>query len=241
MEVQEEINRRMSEYLSSTKFSEELQKSVEGLVNETVKSMFSYGEIRDAVRKGFAERIGVDLNQINFPQINQVIVDLVKKKCHAAFQEPMLEKLAKELDDMFQPAPKEITLQKLIDLWKDGLDESCSCDGVEEILVKIERSEYDKKGSGTLKIWDGGKSSSKSLYGSGDNKIDPDLHIYINEKGVIRLLHDVMSRDARNSLSTGIYGKEAKIFMMYCAGTVITDFTATEDACDLDTSIGRHH
>lgn len=241
MDIQEEINSRMSGYLSSTKFSEKLQETIEAMVNDAVKSMFSYGELRDAVRKGFAEKIAVDMNQIDFPHINQVITDLVKKKCHAAFHEPLIEKLSKELDSMFKPAPKEITVQEFVDLWKEDLKEECACDSAEDILVEIYRSEYDKDGSGALKIWNGGAKKRKVSYlSSGEERaIDPDLHIYIRSDGKLALIHDIMAKDARNSLATGAYGKEAQIFMMYCAGTVFTDFKDV-DTDYLDTSIRNY-
>lgn len=238
MDLEKEINTRMAAHLSSQKFNEQLQGTVETMINETVKSMFSYGELRDAIRAGFKERIAIDLNAIDFAHVNQVVTDLVKKKCHAAFNQPMLEKLSKELDDMFQPAPAEITMQGIVDLWKEDLVDECACDGVENILVEISRADHDRKdGSGTIKIWNGGKKSSKSYMSSSDRDIDPDLHVYVID-GKIRLIHDVTTKNGRNSLATNIHGKEAKIFMMYCAGTVISDFKGF-DTDDLDTNVGR--
>lgn len=241
MDLHEEITKRSAEYLKSDKFSDALQKQVEDTIHEAVKQMFSYGEIRDSIRAGLKEKVAIDLNAIDFPHINQVVTDLVKKKCHAAFNAPLLEKLAKELDDMFKPAPAEITMQGLIDLWKEDLVDECACDGVENILVEITRRDSDKRdNSATIKIWNGGKSTEKSsYYDSKERAIDPDLHIYVIE-GKIRLIHDIMAEKGRNSLATNIYNKEAQIFMMYCAGTLIKDLKEYDDGGELDTSVGRH-
>lgn len=249
MDLHQEIMKRSGEYLNSEKFSEAMQAHVENAINEAVKSMFSYGELRDVIRDGLKEKVRIDLDQIEFTHVNQVVTDLVKKKLHGAFNGPMLEKLSSELDDMFQPAPKEITVQGLVDIWKEDLADECGCDNVENILVEIERSSYDRdRSSGTLKIWNGGKKTEKRYYGSGDDrKIDPDLHIYISgggrkeEGSKIRLIHEVTTRDGKNSLATDIYNKEAQIFMMYCAGTIISDFKDHEDGSDIDTSIGNSY
>jgi hypothetical protein len=241
MDLHQEITRRSAEYLSSEKFSEALQKQVEETIHEAVKQMFSYGDIRDSIRAGLKENVAIDLQAIDFPHINQVVTDLVKKKCHAAFNGPLLEKLAKELDEMFRPAPAEITLQGLVDIWKEDLVDECSCDGIENILVEVSRRDSDRNdGSATIKVWNGGKKTQKSYYSSSDERtIDPDLHIYVIE-GKIRLIHDLMAEKGRNSLATNIYNKEAQIFMMYCAGTVITDLKDYDDGSELDTSVGRH-
>ncbi len=240
MDLQQEITKRSMEYLASDKFHEALQKQVEDTIHEAVKAMFSYGDIRDSIRACLKEKVAIDMTAIDFTHINQVVTDLVKNKCHAAFQGPLLEKLAKELDDMFQPAPAEITMQELVDLWKEDLVDECGCDGIENILVEISRTSYnDKKdGSGTIKIWNGGKKSSKIFYDTKERDIDPDLHIYVIG-GKIRLIHDVTVKEARNSLATDLCGKEAQIFMMYCAGTVIKDLVECGDGSDLDTSVGR--
>ncbi len=239
MDLHQEIVKRSAEYLESPKFSDALQKQVEDTIHETVKSMFSYGDLRDAIRSGFKDKIAIDLKAIDFTHVNQVVTDLVKKKCHAAFQGPLIEKLAKELDDMFQPAPAEITMQGLVDLWKEDLVEECGCDGVEDILVEIVRSDSDRKdNSGTVKIWNGGKKKEKNSYSSSERDIAPDLHMYVID-GKIRLIHDITTKDAGNSLATNIYNKEAKIFMMYCAGTIIKDFKEAGEGEYLDTSLSN--
>lgn len=240
MELHQKITKLTGEYLNSEKFDQALQKQVEDTIHDAVKSMFSFGELRDVIREGLKEKVAIDLKAIDFTHVNQVVTDLVKKKCYAAFQAPLLEKLSKELDDMFHPAPAEITMQSFIDLWKEDLGDECGCDGVENILVEISRTSYnDKKdGSGTVKIWNGGKKTERS-YSSSERNIEPDLHMYVIG-GKIRLLHGITDKDAGNSLATNVYNKEAKIFMMYCAGTVIKDFEEADDGSDLDTSIGRH-
>lgn len=240
MDLQKEIMARSEAYLKSEKFSDALQKQVEDTIHEAVKSMFSYGELRDVIRQGLKDKIAVDITQIDFCHINQVVTDLVKKKCHQAFNDPLLAKLSKELDDMFQPAPKEITLQQFVDMWKEDLKEDCGCDGVENILVEIERSEYSSDGAGYLKIWNGGKKTEKSYLSSSSREIDPDLYIFIRGSGEISTIRDVNTgRGARNSLATSLYGKEAKVFMMYCSGTVFKDWS-NADADNLDTSLYQH-
>ncbi len=240
MDLHQEIMKRSEEYLASDKFSNAMQGHVENAINEAVKSMFSFGELRDVIRNGLKEKIAIDLRAIDFAHVNQVVTDLVKKKCHAAFEQPLLAKLSKELDDMFQPAPAEITMQGLVDLWKEDLADECGCDGVENILVEISRTSYnDKKdGSGTVKIWNGGKKKETRSYSSSEREIDPDLHMYVIG-GKIRLIHGITSKDAGNTLATDVCNKEAKIFMMYCAGTLITDFEEADDGSDLDTYVGR--
>lgn len=241
MDLHQEISDRLGGYINSTKFTDTLDKMVQDAVNDAVKSMFGYGDLREVIREGLKEKVRIDLNQIDFAPMNQIVTDLVKNKCHAAFKAPMLEKLAAELDDMFQPAPKEITLQELVDMWKEPIADECACDGVDAILVEIERGDYDRKGSGTLKIWDGGKKTDKGYgYSSSERMIDPDLHMYVHDDGRIALIHDVTTDNARNSLATNVSGREAKIFMMYCAGTVITDFAKTLDTDNLDTSTSRN-
>lgn len=233
MDVQEQISKRMADYLTSEKFEEKMQSTVEGCVNDVLKSLFSYGEMHKAIENMFKEKLAININQIDFPHVNQIITDMVKEKTLHAFQEPLREKLAKELSDMFQPAPKEAKVQDIIDMYREDLRDECGCADPEDYIdVLIEPETYGY----TIKLWHGDRSEKKGIYG--DRQKTPLAHLYINKDTKrLSLIHDM---NTRQTLGTNFFDNQAKLFLMYCAGTVIADIDTVDIQYGLETRINTH-
>lgn len=234
MDVQAQVNKRMDDYIKSEKFEEKMNSIVEKTVNDAVESLFSYGELRNTIREMFKEKLAIDVQRIDWPHVNQIVTDIVKQKTAAAFAEPLRTKLAAELDDMFAPAPAEITVQGIIDLLREELrDDGCGCaDPEESMAVDISACSYGY----TLKIWEG-ERYGKTYLSSDRRENSPKVHIYVHkDDGHIGVIHGL---DVFKGFATGVYGFDAKIFMMYCAGTKITDI-GTVNADHLETRINDH-
>jgi len=136
MDIQKEVLNHVIAHTDSAAFKDHINTTVEKCVNDLVTDMFRYGPVRNKVEKALQERVNIDLNQIDFAPINQIITDMVKEKTAAAFSEPLREKLGKELNDMFAPAPKEITLQAIVDIFREELRDECGCADPEEEMGK---------------------------------------------------------------------------------------------------------
>lgn len=233
--MKNEIGMKIAEYLESEKFSETLENAMEKAVNSTVESLFSYGKLRDQIKESFEEKLVLNVKQLDFTAINEIVTQMVKQKTVAAFSEPLREKLSKQLDDMFQPAPKTIKIQGIIDILREEVREDvCGCvDYTQCMTVEVKKCEYR---GWDVKIW-AEERFTKSYYSSEkmtENK--PNLSLYVREDGTMAVIHNL---DISKGLATGIFGFDAKMFMMYCAGTVITDIEDC-DVDDLDTRIYDH-
>lgn len=224
MNVQKEVTERIDNYINSEKFDQHMDSIVEKAVNDVVHSMFSYGELRDAIKGVFKEKIAINVDQINFVHVNQMVAELVKEKTARAFSEPLRTKLAEELGDMFAPAPTEITVQGMVDLLREELreDGSCDCEDFDKsVTVEIQKNSYGYY----LKMWDGPKT--RKSYTGNDLDKDPSVSLYIRDDGTIAIIHNM---HLKRNFATGIHGFDAKLFMMYCAGTRISDI----ESCDVD-------
>lgn len=233
MDLQVKIQTAMNEYLQSDKLEKRIQDSVEQCVDDVVKSLFGYhGTLKETLTTAFKERIGVDLTQIDFTTANEIITGLVKRKTAEGFQGPLLARLGAELDELFQPAPKECKLQDIIDILREDQANSY---GSGKLTVEISRESYGT----SVRVWDtDGKTYDGGYLSSRTSERSPILHMYVGRQGKISLIHDLQTK-AMKGLGSGIYGADAKLFSMYCGGTVITDI-AKVNSYDLNLQIGEN-
>ena len=140
--------------------------------------------------------------------------------------------LVDNLKEMFKPAPDEVTLQHIVDLYRpDEGDEDyhCNCDDL-DIQVELEDTRYSWY---NFKLWKHGKTKSYSY--SGDEDKSPDLEMWIDkEDGKIRNIKTLARRFA--DVSESYYDEDAQLYLMYCNRTKISDIKEQYEDLDLDTS-----
>lgn len=231
MSVEVEIQKRVAEHLGSDKFEAVMQESIEKAVNGAIQSMFSYGALSDQIKEAFKEKLSVDVARIDFAHINQIISDMVKEKTVAAFQAPLRDKLAENLSEMFAPAQKEITVQGIIDLLREEHRDECCADPEKEFTLEIQKNDYGWH----LKIWDEDGKTTKGYSSSIENNPVVDFYVSDKKDKRIAIIYNMMQK----RLGTDLFQFDAKIFMMYCAGTKITDID-TADPDDLNLRINDH-
>lgn len=219
----------VNEYFASGKFKKTLDDNIEKAIRESIEGAFGYsGTAKKQIEEAIKTSIKLDFSQIDIPDFNRIIVDFVKHKTLNILEKQSHEILGRELAEMLAPAPETITVQGIVDLFK----EECQSDGVDEdcLLVEIDK---DQKYGIDLKIWTGAKTK-KSYYDSTERKVDPDVDLYINkDKKTISIIRNP---EIKKNFGTANFNFDAKIFLMYSAGTKITDILEC-DPDDVDVNL----
>ena len=160
---------------------------------------------------------------------------MVKGQILNVLKEQSQDVLIKNLEEMLTPAPKEITVQGIVDLVRESEKDDEGPYTEDCLTVEINREGLIYGGS-EIKIWDKEGKESSSSYSTRENP--PLVSIWVSDldEGKISIIRaaDSLSKN----LMTSNYGVEAKLYLMYCQGTVITD-AHTCDPDYLDTSLGE--
>ena len=206
---------KISEFIASEKMNEIINKQIETSISGIFKDTFcSYSDTTKAIKKHIESSIKIDFQQIELAEYNVMITDMLKVLIHKHMKEAAEVVLVKEIEKILAPAPKELTVQGLLDIlleeWRDEAREDCCSDFDDHAKVEIKESKYSK--SKTIKMWKKEKTSSYSSLNT------PDLDIYILESGKISMI-----TSAKQNFGTINYGAEAQIYQMYAAGTIVTD------------------
>jgi hypothetical protein len=213
------VNDIMSEMITSGKIEQIITDNVEKAVKEAFAKMFqSWGDVGKQIENGLKDAIRIDFTGVSLRQYNLMIVEMVKGVAQQHMKNAAESYLIKELDKLLSPAPKEITVQGLLDLYLEGWREEYE-GGPERATVELEKATY---GGYNLKLWNGEKKRS-TTYGTANN--EPDLSLYVRSNKTIGIMHGAH----RNFGSTN-FGPDAKAYQLYAAQTVITDI----DECSAD-------
>jgi len=229
--MQEMINNSLEILHTSGQVKEMIDNATQKMVKEIISdSLRSYGTIGKELKKHIESSVNIDFQQLSLPEYNAVILDMIKGNIVSSLKESTQGILLENLNEMLKPAPKEITVQGIIDLCKtEWIDETgCNCD---EVNIEVEIEKYKNcEDYFDLKIWQNGKT-----YGSlSTREKSPTIDMFVNGDGKIAIL-----RDMRNNNGTSNHGLEATLFQMYGAATLITDI-ATCDPLELDTTADEH-
>ncbi len=225
-ELQEKINGIIADYFGDGAFDEALEKAVTGCLEKVIQEQFkSYGGIAKKVEEELEKAINLDFSQMELPSYNQFIFDMIKTKFVGVLEAQAGETFVKDLEQWLTPAPKSITVQELVNIYKEGKFEAHEVMG-EQITVEVREWEYSK-GWHNIKIWDtDGKSSTGSSYSSTTRKHTPDVHLFVDGNKKIRIMHHPHGRE---NLGTTGRDWEGKLWLMCCSGTIITDINEVDE------------
>ncbi len=222
-ELNKLVNTITQEMISSGQVEKMVRENIEKAISTSVNSLFrEYSDFHKQLTDGLKTAIQFDYSKISIPEYNVIILDLIKAVTVKHMKQAAETTFLADLEKHLKPAPETVTVQEIIDIFKEEWkeDQYCGC-GAEKIEVELEESSY---GWHDLKIW---KEKFNSTFSSRPNS--PDIDLMINKDGVIGRI-----RGAKDNFGTSNYGAEAKLFQMYACKTIVSDIS-TCDANDLDT------
>ncbi len=218
--IQEVVNAKVLEMIEGGAIQKKIEESIQQSIETAIDIQFrSYGSITKQIEKVFEDGLKINTKNIEFDSYNQVMLSAVKMKLNQYFAEESSSKFILQLDEMFQPAPKEIDVHdfvnQIVKYWKDDNESYNDWEDYANAEWNSERSH--------LKIWvnETGYRSSKAK----------EVELYIRDEQ-IRISHRMQYNP------TALFGDDALIFRLYSAGTKIVgvqDFDS--DNCDLDVSL----
>ncbi|WP_372833132.1 hypothetical protein [Pontibacterium sp.] len=222
------VNNVMKDMAEQGQIEKIIREKVESSVEEAFSSMFrSYGKLGKQIEKGLEDNLNIDFSQCGLQEFSAVMVDAVKGVAHKHMKEAAQGRFLEDIEKMLSPAPKEITVQELVNLfieyWREDAFDPSDLD--ELVTVEIEHDDGSCLNGHTLKLW----KCKEESYGRSERS--PDLHLYISKDKDIRIIWS-----GREHLGTTNYGAEAKVFQMYAARTLISDID-TVYVHNLDTEL----
>ena len=228
----------ISEIVDSGVIQNQIRASIEKTVKESIANQLtSYSDFG----KRLAAAVGRSLQihgDIDLPSYNDTVLKFVRDQLESETRNTIQRQIAERMRDLLQPVPATISIEKLVDQYREHLkhemDSGCVCDGPGEFLFRIDRD----KASYMTHYRDfafSGSSEDKSpdiVVGVRIETADPD-------RGQIWHLR-FRDGDVEKKLFVGpVFGFERTLFQMKAANTVITGL-ATFDADDVDTSLNFH-
>ena len=228
----------VQEYLKSDLFTAKIQENVDKCIASEIHSMFSYGDLNKQIREVLKEKLILDFSKIEFPEYNRMIIKMVKGQVVNVLKEQSQDVLVKNLEEMLTPAPKEITVQEIVDIIREDQKDEMDPHTDERLTVEVEHDGGICDGT-SIKIWDKEGKKSEGLYSSGRDR-SPLIDIWVGKHSDGKISIIRTNNDLSSNLMTSNYGVEAKLYLMYCQGTVITDAHTCDDGY-LDTSLGEDY
>jgi len=224
-EIQEIINAKVKEMVEGGVITKLIETSIEKAITNALEAQFeSWGSVTKSLNESFEVGLQINTRDLPFETYNEQMLVAVKSKMGAAFQGAASEKFMSEIDKMLAPAPKQMTINKLVEsivgLWKTG--EPWDADGLDEYAtVEITENDYPLGGF-NVKMW----KQKESRYGS---SCPEDVHLFIPNE-TIRINHN------HRYNPTCLTEHDAFVFKLYAAGTKITGL-ADFDECDCDLTL----
>lgn len=222
MDIQEIVNNKIQEMIDSGSIQKKIEASIQQSIESAIEGQFrSYGDITKQIEAVFKGGFKLDSSKIDFDSYNQVMLSAVKGKLNQYFAEESSSKFMKQLDEIFSPTPKEMSVEdfvgQIIDQWKSSNESYYDWEDYAE--VSLEKNEYPLKGySLEMHVKSTGYRSSK----------EKELSLYIGDDGDIRLSHRFQYNP------TALFGDDAIVFRLYSAGTKLTGLAEFDpDTCDL--------
>ena len=224
--IQEVVNAKVQEMIDGGEIEKKIQESIQSSIESAIESQFkSYGNITKQIEKVFEEGLKIDAKYVQFDTYNQVMLSAIKTKLNEYFAAESSAKFMDQLDEMFQPAPKEMDIHDFVESiaskWKE--DNETYYDWENYAHAELTQGERPVNGY-NLKMYveSTGFRSSK----------EKELHLYIREDGQIRI-----SRRMKYN-PTCMFGDDAFVFRLYAAGTKLTNIDNFDsDDCDLHVGI----
>lgn len=217
--LKEAVSTATQEIIASDSFEELVKAKLNDTIKKAVDDAFSWNtDLKKQVDEAVKNAIGIDLSNVSLPEYNIELAKMVRGVAEQHYKTAAHDTLIKELNKAFEPAPAEITVQELVNIYLEEWKDDCGCDMPQSANLEIERS--DVTDGWNLKLEKDGNSYSSDK-----------LSLYIRADKSLALVHTFMGKNP-----TVMFGGDGKVYQMYCAGTIITDID-TVDAYQIDTTL----
>jgi len=204
-----------------------IQEQIGKCVETAVRDQFGYsGKMTKAINEKVAGLIDVNLDQIDLPSYRDLISKVIQKRVGAVMTTQFTEQLEKDIGEMLEPAPAEITLEQLLeDFVKHQMDQYDASEmRGRDFTLHIDRGDHN---DGYVDIYFD-KESNKSKYGC-------DFMIRTKKGGEVWALR-LDGDEMKNKLYVGpMYSFEKRLFQMYTAKTKLI-IPAEASASDYDST-----
>lgn len=125
-DLSEIIKTSVTETMTADALRAKVDKSVEELVNETIRDQLrSYGDIGKLIKEKVTESLQVP--DLNLPSYSQMIMQMLRTQVEQAVQPILQERIAEDMQEILGLAPKTIKLSKIVeemltssDAYQDG-------------------------------------------------------------------------------------------------------------------------
>lgn len=222
-ELQELVNQKTQEYFQSGKVEKIIEDRVESMFGEIIGDCFrSYGTLGKAATEVIENKLKLS-GEIDIESYNSIMLEALKGQIKNFTNNEALKGFNKVISETFGEAPKEISINEIVEMVLDDWrsDDPCDCD---EKTAKIEFKD-DSCGSFrcfSLEISDGQK------YGAERVRL-----YFIDEQ--LRISH----KSQMNPTALG--GVEGRLYNLYAAGTKVTGLDEfNEDYFDLELGYQHH-
>lgn len=227
-EIQKIVDEKVKAMVDDGVIKKTIEESIEKAVLKAFTSQFeSYGAITQQIEKAIKDGLKINLNDLPFETYNEQMLVAVKAKLSGVFQGAASERFMSEMDRILAPAPSEMNIKDFVEsiakTWKT--DEPWDANDLDHrATVEINNDSIGNSASCSLKMW---KQKTSSRFSSARDN-GPDLHLYIDSAGRIRINHK------HSYKPTCFEEHEALIFKLYAAGTKLTGLDEFDpDDCDL--------
>lgn len=191
-----------------------LEKTIEDAIDDQLRTYSDFGK---ALKKKLSDELSINLDQVSFAEHNHTALKLVESLVNKHSAELYTTKMAKELEKLFEKAPESISLQALINEFKNGVEYGETSDEQMTLIIEDHQDGYVSIGFS--------KESSAGYKSSIEKAYQCELYMLIDSRdGTLRRFseQDRNRNDSNHWLPTSFYGLARKLFQLYCAGTTIT-------------------
>jgi DNA mismatch repair ATPase MutS len=221
--IQDIVNAKVRQMVDGGIIKQAIEDGVEKAVCSAVADQFkSYGDIAKTVKAAIKEGLRFDKNEVPFETYNQQMLVAIKQRLGIAFADAAAGKFLEEIDNILEPAPREITLknfaEKMAELWKESLSYYDKYHDDLVVNFKDEDSLSEKNSLCSIKF----TATTGHRFDNND-----EIKLFLID-GKIRINHK------HKYNPTCFSAHEAYVFKLYAAGTIITDIESFDPGdCDL--------
>lgn len=226
------VNTAMQAMIDSGKVEEiikaKLEKTVESAIDDALRSYSDFGK---GLTKHIESSLKVDFSNCNLQEYGQTVLKMVEGLVNKHVQESAQAKLLDQLNKLFDTPPAQITLQQLLDDYKEGEEDEAQRDGHEKCGFVIETDNY---GFISIGFNPSSEKDNYSSYSSDKKRVDKvrdcEIQLHLSKKdkqdGVYELrwisFGGYKPETTHNFMPTSLHGIARRLYQMYSAGTVVT-------------------
>lgn len=197
----------------------QLASTITSLINSELRE---YSEFGKAIGAKVKESIAVNLDRMDLPSYNDLIIKIVRAQMDGVMQGDAAKQLEANMAKLLETAPAEITLEKLVE---DFINEHKEDKHGDEFTLRIDR----KYGSTYVSL---DVEPNKSEYAC-------DFRLAVDQDGKVYSFH-LGGKDVGKTMFTGpLYGFERTVFRLYAAKSKLI-VGAREEASDFECYFPGH-